>query len=256
MFSLIYLERLLRTPPDSWDMMARHTLITMTDGVNRYPEGSLFMDCQGSQLKDIETLETNRTAWRNKVATLVWCKCFTVPLDPLCPICDGALTSLDVTIVGGVQIGKNVARWRQCPTRSYSQPNAKNITNQWCRRGLSPDAWIASFSNMEVGMGAPTKMYIVEHNHLVRASGQCRISLYYGRSGTCHGPRALGTPRTRGTICCARFPNWCQIVVHTARLCGIASWVVATTGILHCILHNILQHSHGNIEPSYNLPVT
>ena len=38
--------------------MVRRTLIAMTDGdnPNRYPEGSIFMDCQGSELKDLETL--------------------------------------------------------------------------------------------------------------------------------------------------------------------------------------------------------
>ena len=39
---------------------------------NRYPEGSIFMDCQGSELKDLETLAVNRTAWRHKVAALVF----------------------------------------------------------------------------------------------------------------------------------------------------------------------------------------
>ena len=35
------------------------------------PEGSLFMDCQGTELKDLDTLTVNRTAWRSKVATLM-----------------------------------------------------------------------------------------------------------------------------------------------------------------------------------------
>ena len=65
---LRYLGHLLRLPHDS---VVRRTLIAMADGGNRYPEGSLFMDCQGSQLKDLETLAVNRTAWRSKVATLV-----------------------------------------------------------------------------------------------------------------------------------------------------------------------------------------
>ena len=40
--------------------------MAMADGENRYPEGNLFMDCQGSELKDLETLAKNRTARRNK----------------------------------------------------------------------------------------------------------------------------------------------------------------------------------------------
>ena len=57
---LRYLGHLLRLPRDS---VVRQTLIAMTDGdnPNRYPEGSIFMDCQGSELKDIETLPVNRT---------------------------------------------------------------------------------------------------------------------------------------------------------------------------------------------------
>ena len=53
--------------------MVRGTLIAMTDvdNLNRYPEGSIFMDCQGSELKDLETLAVNHTAWRHKVAALV-----------------------------------------------------------------------------------------------------------------------------------------------------------------------------------------
>ena len=65
---LRYLGHLLRLPHDS---VVRITLIAMAGGGNRYPEGSLFMDCQGSELKDLETLAVNRTAWRSKVATLV-----------------------------------------------------------------------------------------------------------------------------------------------------------------------------------------
>ena len=48
---------------------------------SRYPEGSIFMDCQGSELKDLET----RTAWRHKVATLVF-YCYIASLDPLGPL--------------------------------------------------------------------------------------------------------------------------------------------------------------------------
>ncbi len=39
-------------------------------GSNRYPERSLLMNCEGSELKYVETLAKNRTAWRYKVATL------------------------------------------------------------------------------------------------------------------------------------------------------------------------------------------
>ena len=44
---LHYLGHLLRLPPES---VVRRTLIAMTDGdnPNRYPEGSISMDCQGS----------------------------------------------------------------------------------------------------------------------------------------------------------------------------------------------------------------
>ena len=68
---LRYLGHLQRLPRDS---VVRRTLIAMTDGdnPNRYPEGSIFMDCQGSELKDLETLAVNRTAWRHKVAALVF----------------------------------------------------------------------------------------------------------------------------------------------------------------------------------------
>ena len=57
---LRYLGHLLRIPHDS---LVRRTLIAMAGGGNRYPEGS--------ELKDLETLAVNRTAWRSKVATLV-----------------------------------------------------------------------------------------------------------------------------------------------------------------------------------------
>ena len=63
-----YMGHLLRLPHDS---VVRRTLMAMTSGGNRYPEGSLFMDCQGSEVKDLDTLAVNRTAWRSKVATLV-----------------------------------------------------------------------------------------------------------------------------------------------------------------------------------------
>ena len=63
---LHYLGHLLCLPHDS---VVRRTLIAMAGGVNRYPEGSLFMDCQDSEPKD--TAAVNRTAWRGKVATLV-----------------------------------------------------------------------------------------------------------------------------------------------------------------------------------------
>ena len=33
------------------------------------------MDCQGSELKDLETPAVNRTAWRNKVATMTLYHC-------------------------------------------------------------------------------------------------------------------------------------------------------------------------------------
>ena len=47
--------------------------VAMTDdNPNHYPEGSIFMDCQGTELKDLETLAVNRTAWRHKVAALVF----------------------------------------------------------------------------------------------------------------------------------------------------------------------------------------
>ena len=65
---LRYLGHLLRLPHDS---VVRRTLVAMAGGGNRYPEGSLFMECQGSELKDLETLAVNRTAWRSKVTTLV-----------------------------------------------------------------------------------------------------------------------------------------------------------------------------------------
>ena len=65
---LRYLGHLLRLPHDS---VVCRTLIAMAGGGNRYPEGSLFVDCQGSLLKDLETLAVNRTAWRSKVATLI-----------------------------------------------------------------------------------------------------------------------------------------------------------------------------------------
>ena len=65
---LRYLGHLLRLPHDR---VVRRTLIAMAGGGNRYPEGSLFVDCQGSELKDLDTLAVNRMAWRSKVATLV-----------------------------------------------------------------------------------------------------------------------------------------------------------------------------------------
>ena len=54
--------------------VVRRTLMAMTGGGNRYPEGSLFMDCQGSELKDLDTLAVKRTALRHKVVlTLLHC---------------------------------------------------------------------------------------------------------------------------------------------------------------------------------------
>ena len=54
-YNLLLAVRQRRLPRDS---VVRRTLIAMTDGdnPNRYPEGSIFMDCQGSELKDLETL--------------------------------------------------------------------------------------------------------------------------------------------------------------------------------------------------------
>ena len=52
---LRYLGHLLRFPHDR---VVRRTLTAMT-------EGSLFIDCQGSELKDLETLAMNRTAWQS-----------------------------------------------------------------------------------------------------------------------------------------------------------------------------------------------
>ena len=48
---LWYLGHLLRLPPDS---MVGRTLVAMTGAGNRCPEGSLLMDCQGSELKDLK----------------------------------------------------------------------------------------------------------------------------------------------------------------------------------------------------------
>ena len=56
---LRYLGHLLRLPHDS---VVRRTLMAMTGGGNHYTEWSLFMDCQGSELKDLETLAKNHTA--------------------------------------------------------------------------------------------------------------------------------------------------------------------------------------------------
>ena len=66
---LHYLGHLLRLPHES---VVRRTLIAIAGGGNRYPEGSHFMDCQGSELKHLGTLAVNRTAWRSKVATFVF----------------------------------------------------------------------------------------------------------------------------------------------------------------------------------------
>ena len=68
---LRYLGHLLHLPCDS---VVRRTLIAMTDGDNPncHPEWSIFMDCQDSEVKDLETLAVNRTAWRHKVAALVF----------------------------------------------------------------------------------------------------------------------------------------------------------------------------------------
>ena len=52
---LRYLGHLLRLPHDR---VVCRTLTAMT-------EGSLFIDCQGSELKDLETLAMNRTAWQS-----------------------------------------------------------------------------------------------------------------------------------------------------------------------------------------------
>ena len=67
---LRYLGHLLRLPCDS---VVRRTQIAMTDGdnTNRYPEGSIFIDCQGSELKDLElrpwqwTALHGGTKWRH-----------------------------------------------------------------------------------------------------------------------------------------------------------------------------------------------
>ena len=59
-----YLGHLLRLPRDR---VVRRTPMTTKDGGNRYLEV-----CQGSELKDIATLAVNRTAWRHKLAKLVF----------------------------------------------------------------------------------------------------------------------------------------------------------------------------------------
>ena len=56
---LRYLGHLLRLPHDS---VVRRTLIAMAGGGNRYPEGSIFMNGQGSELKYLETLAMNHPA--------------------------------------------------------------------------------------------------------------------------------------------------------------------------------------------------
>ena len=66
---LRYLGHLLRLPHDS---VVRRTRIAMAGGGNRYPEGSHFMDCHGSELKD---LDIGNTCGFN----------YAVPLDPLGP---------------------------------------------------------------------------------------------------------------------------------------------------------------------------
>ena len=63
-----YLGHLLRLPSDG---VVRRTLMAMADGGNRYLKGSVH-GCQCSEMKDLETLAVNRTARRNKVATLVF----------------------------------------------------------------------------------------------------------------------------------------------------------------------------------------
>ena len=77
---LRYLGHLLRLPHDS---VVRRTVIAMAGGGNCYPElGSLFMDCQGSELKDLETLPVNGMAEQSGNTCGLN---YAVPLDPLGP---------------------------------------------------------------------------------------------------------------------------------------------------------------------------
>ena len=58
--SLRYLGHLLCLPRDS---MVRRSLMAMAGGGNRYPEGILFMDNQGSELKYLDTLAYGQVSW-------------------------------------------------------------------------------------------------------------------------------------------------------------------------------------------------
>ena len=60
------------TSPHDSVVVVRRILMAMTSGDNRYPEGILFIDGQGSELKDLETLAVNCNAWRYKMATVVF----------------------------------------------------------------------------------------------------------------------------------------------------------------------------------------
>ena len=57
-------------------------LMAMTDEGYRYPHGCLFMEDQGSEIKDLETLAKN--TWRNKFGDTR--DSGTLPLNPLGPL--------------------------------------------------------------------------------------------------------------------------------------------------------------------------
>ena len=67
-------------PPDS---VVRRTLMAMPGGGNRYPEESLFVDCQGSELKALDYKPHCMAVQSGDTCVL---KCYTVPLDPLGPL--------------------------------------------------------------------------------------------------------------------------------------------------------------------------
>ena len=62
------------------------------------------------------------------------------------------------------------------------------VPNQGLKQGISRNEVKVAISRMKKGKATGMDRIPVE---------QCRISLY-GRSGTCHGPRDLGAPRTWG----------------------------------------------------------
>ena len=62
-----YLGHVLRMPSGR---MVRCALMALVTDTSHYPSGSLFRDCQGIALPQLEAMASSRSMWRAKVASI------------------------------------------------------------------------------------------------------------------------------------------------------------------------------------------